>query len=74
MGRHSPAPDRDGIPALNLGPEQARAVRQGRVLTGLDLPDGVCWARSGETPLALLQVTAGEARVLRGLNLPDAAE
>ena len=64
----------DGIPALDLGPEQARAVRQGRVLTGLDLPDGVCWARSGGTPLALLQIATGEARVLRGFNLADAAE
>jgi len=64
----------DGIPALDLGPEQARAVRQGRVLTGLAFPDGVCWARSGDTPLALMQVEGGDARVLRGFNLPDAAE
>jgi len=64
----------DGIPALNLGPEQARAVRQGRVLTGLAIPDGVCWARSGDTPLALMQVEGGAAKVLRGFNLPDAAE
>jgi len=64
----------DGIPALDLGPEQARAVRQGRVLTGLAFPDGVCWARSGNTPLALMQVEGGDARVLRGFNLPDAAE
>ena len=64
----------DGIPALDLDPEQARAVRQGRVLTGSAFPDGVCWARSGSTPLALLQVEGGEARVLRGFNLPDAAE
>ena len=64
----------DGIPALTLGPEQARAVREGRVLTGLALPDGVCWARSGNTPLALLRVEGGEGRVLRGFNLPDAAE
>ena len=64
----------DGIPALDLGPEQARAVRQGRVLTGLAFPDGVCWARSGGLPLALMQVEGGDARVLRGFNLPDAAE
>jgi len=64
----------DGIPALDLDPEQARAVRQGRVLTGSAFPDGVCWARSGATPLALLQVEGGEARVLRGFNLSDAAE
>ena len=64
----------DGIPALDLGPEQARAVRQGRVLTGLAFPDGVCWARSGGLTLALMQVEGGDARVLRGFNLPDAAE
>ena len=64
----------DGIPALDLGPEQARAVRQGRVLTGLAFQDGVCWARSDGLPLALMQVQGGDARVLRGFNLPDAAE
>jgi tRNA pseudouridine55 synthase len=64
----------DGIPALDLAPDQAGAVRQGRVLTGLAFPDGVCWARSGDTPLALMQVEGGSARVLRGFNLPDAAE
>ncbi|MCA1662385.1 MAG: tRNA pseudouridine(55) synthase TruB [Novosphingobium sp.] len=64
----------DGIPALDLGPEQARAVRQGRVVTGLAFQDGVCWARSGGMPLALMQVEGGDARVMRGFNLPDAAE
>ncbi len=37
----------DGIPALDLGPEQASMVRQGRVLTGLAFHDGLYWARSG---------------------------
>ena len=64
----------DGIPALDLGPEQARAVHQGRVLTGLAFQDGVCWARSGGKPLALLQIEGGNARVLRGFNLHDTAE
>jgi tRNA pseudouridine55 synthase len=64
----------DGIPALNLGPEQARAVRQGRVLTGLAFQDGVCWARCGDRPLALMQVSGGNATVLRGFNFPDTAE
>ena len=64
----------DGIPALDLGPEQARAVHQGRVLTGLAFQDGVCWARSGDKPLALMQVNGGNATVLRGFNLPDTAE
>ena len=64
----------DGIPALDLGPEQARAVHQGRVLTGLAFQDGVCWARYGDRPLALMQVDGGNATVLRGFNLPDTAE
>jgi tRNA pseudouridine55 synthase len=64
----------DDIPALDLGPEQARAVRQGRVLTGLAFQDGVCWARSGGVPIALMELGGGDARVLRGFNLPDVAE
>jgi tRNA pseudouridine55 synthase len=66
------------IPALNLGPEQARAVRQGRVLAGLGpqdgTQDGLCWARIGEHPLALMELSGGNARVVRGFNLPDVAE
>lgn len=62
------------IPALDLGPEQARAVRQGRVLTGLAFHDGLCWARSGTVPIALMELSGGEARVVRGFNLPDVAE
>ncbi len=62
------------IPALDLGPEQASMVRQGRVLTGLAFQDGVCWARCGETPVALMQVDGGNAAVLRGFNFPDVAE
>ena len=64
----------DDIPALTLGPEQARAVREGRVLTGLAFQDGVCWARYGNIPVALMQVDGGNATVLRGFNLPDVAE
>ena len=64
----------DDIPALTLGPEQARAVREGRVLTGLAFQDGVCWARHGGIPVALMQVDGGNATVLRGFNLPDVAE
>ena len=64
----------DDIPALTLGPEQASAVRQGRVLTGLPQGDGLYWARMGETPLALVELSGGDARVVRGFNLPDVAE
>lgn len=62
------------IPALNLGPEQARAARQGRVLTGLSQDDGLYWARAGNVPVALMEFSSGEASVVRGFNLPDVAE
>jgi tRNA pseudouridine55 synthase len=64
----------DDIPALTLGPEQASAVRQGRVLTGLPHNDGLYWARTGLVPLALIELSGGDARVVRGFNLPDVAE
>jgi len=64
----------DDIPALNLGPEQAGALRQGRVLSGLPQSDGLYWARLGITPIALVMVSDGSARVERGFNLPDVAE
>jgi tRNA pseudouridine55 synthase len=62
------------IPALDLGPEQASAVRQGRILTGLAFHDGLYWARTGTVPLALVELTGGDVRVVRGFNLPDVAE
>jgi tRNA pseudouridine55 synthase len=62
------------IPALNLSPEQASMVRQGRVLTGLPQSDGLYWARAGSIPLALVELIAGDARVSRGFNLTDVAE
>ena len=62
------------IPALNLSPEQASMVRQGRVLTGLPQSDGLYWARAGNVPLALVELVAGDARVSRGFNLTDVAE
>jgi len=62
------------IPALNLDPEQARAVQQGRVLTGLAFTDGQYWARSGNLPLALVALSGGALRVERGFNLTDVAE
>jgi len=64
----------DDIPAFDLGPEQARAVRQGRVLTGLSQKDGQYWARAGDIPVALVELAGGEARVVRGFNLSDVAE
>jgi len=62
------------IPALDLTPEQARAVRQGRVLDGLPQTDGLYWVRSGRTPLALVELSGSVLTVARGFNLPDVAE
>jgi tRNA pseudouridine55 synthase len=62
------------IPALDLGPEQASMVRQGRVLAGLPQDDGLYWARTGMVPLALMELSGGNARVVRGFNLSDVAE
>jgi len=62
------------IPALDLSPEQARAVRQGRVLTGLPQIDGLYWARAGMVPVALVELSGGSLTVSRGFNLPDVAE
>ena len=64
----------DGIPALNLGPEQASMVRQGQVLTGLPQNDGLYCAYSGTIPVALVGLRGGTATVVRGFNLPDTAE
>jgi tRNA pseudouridine55 synthase len=64
----------DDIPALNLGPEQARAVQQGRILTGLPHDDGLYWARFGTVPIALVELAGNNLRVIRGFNLHDVAE
>ena len=61
------------IPALDLDPEQAKAVRQGRVLTGLPQHEGLYWARLGTIPIALVELTDGNLSVVRGFNL-DVAE
>jgi tRNA pseudouridine55 synthase len=62
------------IPALDLSPEQAKAVRQGRVLDGLPHDDGLYWVRSGKVPVALVELSGSVLTVVRGFNLPDVAE
>jgi tRNA pseudouridine55 synthase len=59
----------DDIPALDLGPEAASAVQQGRVLTGMTQGDGLYVAREGLVPLALVELSGGNATVVRGFNL-----
>ena len=62
------------IPALSLDPEQARAVRQGRVLAGLPFEDGLYWAKAGSVPVALVELSGGSLKVQRGFNMQDVAE
>ena len=59
----------DDIPALSLTPDQAGALRQGRVLAGIDAADGATFAMLDDVPVALIDVHGGEARVVRGFNL-----
>jgi tRNA pseudouridine55 synthase len=49
-------------------------VRQGRVLTGLPQNDGLYCAKNGNVPVALVELSGGNATVVRGFNLPDTAE
>jgi tRNA pseudouridine55 synthase len=58
------------IPALNLSPEQARAIQRGRVLTGIASKDGQYWARDAEMrPVALVEQVDGLLKTVRGFNL-----
>ena len=59
----------DDIPALSLTPDQAGALRQGRVLVGIDTADGVTLATLDGVPQALVEASGGEVRVVRGFNL-----
>ena len=58
------------IPALDLSPEQARAIQQGRVLTGIAMKDGLHWARGADLrPIALVENIDGTLKTVRGFNL-----
>lgn len=64
----------DDIPALSLSQTDAQAVRQGRVLSGLPQSSGLYCAMLDDVPVALVEITDGTAKVVRGFNLPDVAE
>lgn len=59
----------DDIPALALTPDQAGLLRQGRVLIGIGSPDGLYLTTDASVPVALVEVTDGNVRVVRGFNL-----
>ena len=59
----------DDIPALSLTPDQAGALRQGRVLVGIAADDGQYFAELDLVPVALVEVEDGNVRIVRGFNL-----
>ncbi len=64
----------DDIPALPLTPDQAGALRQGRVLVGIAATDGAALATYRDTAVALVDVRGGEVRVVRGFNIEPMSE
>ncbi len=59
----------DDIPALPVTPDQAGALRQGRKLIGIAAQPGLHLATDQDVPVALVELSEGELRVLRGFNL-----
>ena len=59
----------DDIPALSVTADQARLLRQGQKLIGSAATDGLHLATEGPVPVALVEVSDREVRVVRGFNL-----
>jgi tRNA pseudouridine55 synthase len=59
----------DDIPALAVSPDDALALRQGKVLSGSDIATGLHLAFDGDIPVALVEAQDGDIRVVRGFNL-----
>ncbi|MBB6123142.1 tRNA pseudouridine(55) synthase TruB [Sphingobium subterraneum] len=59
----------DDIPALPVTPDQAVALKQGRILPGDPCKEGLMLAMLGDTPIALVSGDQAEISVVRGFNL-----
>ncbi|AHE56989.1 tRNA pseudouridine(55) synthase TruB [Sphingomonas sanxanigenens] len=59
----------DGIPALDVTPDQARLLRQGQKLVGIAAMPGLSLATERNAPVALVEAEGREVRVVRGFNL-----
>ncbi|HVL30303.1 MAG TPA: tRNA pseudouridine(55) synthase TruB [Sphingomicrobium sp.] len=59
----------DDIPALPVSPDQASLLRHGQRLDGIPAKPGLYLATDGSRPVALVEVLAGDIRVVRGFNL-----
>ena len=61
----------DDIPALSVTPDEATALREGRKLIGRHAHQGLMLAVHGLVPVALVEVSGPEIRVVRGFNLAN---
>jgi tRNA pseudouridine55 synthase len=59
----------DDIPALPVTPDQAKLLRHGQHLTGTPAKPGLYLATDDHRPVALVEISAGDVRVVRGFNL-----
>jgi tRNA pseudouridine55 synthase len=59
----------DDILALSVSPQEAAALRQGRILYGDPRKQGLMLAMEGETPVALVEASDLGIKVVRGFNL-----
>ena len=59
----------DDIPALPVTPDQAGALRQGRKLIGIAAAPGLHLATDADVAVALVELSQGEVRVVRGFNM-----
>ena len=61
----------DDIPALPVTPDQASLLRQGRKVAGTAAHKGLHLATDQSVPVALVEASEGELRVVRGFNLSE---
>lgn len=59
----------DDIPALHVTPAEALALKQGKLLVGDPRKTGLMLALDGDMPVALVEGSGTEIRVVRGFNL-----
>ena len=59
----------DDIPALPVDPDQAMLLRHGQRLADFPAEPGLYLATDDHRPVALVEVSAGDLRVVRGFNL-----
>ena len=59
----------DDIPALPVTPDQAGLLRQGRKLAGIAAKPGLHLATDQSVPVALVELSEGGLRVVRGFNI-----